>query len=51
MTERIAVTPGDVLLVVDVQNDFWPGGNLPVRKGDEVVPIVIASVCGFVTLC
>ena len=26
------------LLVVDVQNDFCPGGTLPVAHGDEVVP-------------
>lgn len=26
-----------VLLIVDVQNDFCPGGNLPVPNGDEVV--------------
>ena len=30
----------DVLLVVDVQNGFMPGGNLPVKDGDQVVPIV-----------
>jgi nicotinamidase-related amidase len=29
-----------VLLVVDVQNDFCPGGNLAVEAGDEVVPII-----------
>lgn len=29
-----------VLLVVDVQNDFLPGGRLPVPRGDEVVPVV-----------
>jgi nicotinamidase/pyrazinamidase len=28
---------GDVLLVIDVQNDFCPGGNLAVPQGDEVV--------------
>jgi nicotinamidase/pyrazinamidase len=28
----------DVLLVVDVQNDFCPGGRLPVPQGDQVVP-------------
>ena len=31
-----------VLLVVDVQNDFCPGGSLAVRDGDAVVPIVNA---------
>ena len=30
----------DVLLVVDIQNDFCPGGALAVPHGDEVVPIV-----------
>ena len=29
-----------VLIVVDVQNDFCPGGSLAVPLGDEVVPIV-----------
>ena len=30
----------DVLVVVDVQNDFCEGGNLAVPGGDEVVPII-----------
>jgi nicotinamidase/pyrazinamidase len=30
----------DILLVIDVQNDFCPGGALAVPRGDEVVPIV-----------
>lgn len=29
-----------VLLIVDVQNDFVPGGALSVPHGDEVVPVV-----------
>ncbi len=29
----------DVLLVVDLQNDFMPGGALAVAHGDEVVPV------------
>lgn len=29
-----------VLLVVDVQNDFCPGGSLAVEQGDEVVPVI-----------
>ena len=35
-------SPGDrdVLLVVDVQNDFCPGGALAVPQGDEIVPVV-----------
>jgi nicotinamidase/pyrazinamidase len=29
--------PGSALIVIDVQNDFCPGGALAVPKGDEVV--------------
>lgn len=29
--------PGDALLLVDVQNDFLPGGSLAVKEGAEVV--------------
>jgi len=32
----------DLLLVVDVQNDFLPGGALAVPDGDAVVPIINA---------
>jgi nicotinamidase/pyrazinamidase len=30
----------NALLIVDVQNDFCPGGALAVPEGDEVVPII-----------
>ena len=30
------------LLMVDVQNDFCPGGALPVAEGDRVVPVLNA---------
>ena len=30
----------DILIIVDVQNDFCPGGALAVPQGDEVVPAV-----------
>jgi nicotinamidase/pyrazinamidase len=30
----------EVLLVVDVQNDFMPDGALAVARGDEIVPLV-----------
>lgn len=35
-----ALGPGDALIVVDVQNDFLPGGSLGVPHGDEVVPVL-----------
>lgn len=28
------------LLVVDVQNDFLPGGALPVKEGDQIIPFI-----------
>jgi nicotinamidase/pyrazinamidase len=31
---------GDALLIVDVQNDFCPGGTLAVNEGNEVVPVL-----------
>lgn len=35
------------LVVVDVQNDFCPGGALAVRGGDEIVPLVNAMIGDF----
>lgn len=32
--------PTDALLVIDVQNDFCPGGALGVPEGDLVVPVI-----------
>jgi nicotinamidase/pyrazinamidase len=40
MTDKIAIGENDVLLVVDIQNDFCPGGKLAVPHGDEVVPSI-----------
>ena len=44
MAARSQIKPGikDALIVVDVQNDFCPGGRLAVQKGGEVVPVVNA---------
>ncbi|WEK04154.1 MAG: bifunctional nicotinamidase/pyrazinamidase [Candidatus Devosia phytovorans] len=36
----IEIKPDDVLVVVDVQYDFLPEGNLAVAGGDEIVPLV-----------
>jgi nicotinamidase/pyrazinamidase len=40
MTEKLSIGDKDVLLVVDIQNDFCPGGSLAVPRGDEVVPLI-----------
>ena len=38
----VPIQPTDALLVVDVQNDFCPGGALGIAGGDEIVPVVNA---------
>src|SRR3989475_8536047 len=35
----LALTNRDLLLVVDIQNDFLPGGALAVPDGDAVIPL------------
>lgn len=40
----IELTPDDALLLVDVQNDFCPGGTLAVTDGDAVVPVLNAWI-------
>ena len=44
---KIKPGPRDVLLVVDVQNDFIPGGALAVKEGDAIVPLVNQLAAGF----
>lgn len=36
-SDEMKMHPGDALVVVDMQNDFMPGGALPVQKGDTFV--------------
>jgi len=36
----ITLGPKTALVVVDVQNDFCPGGALPVPEGDTVIPVL-----------
>lgn len=40
MTDKLTIGEQDVFLVVDIQNDFCPGGGLAVPRGDEVVPLI-----------
>ena len=37
---KVAIDATSVLLVIDVQNCFLPGGSLAVKDGDQVVPII-----------
>jgi len=34
------LTKSDALLVTDIQNDFLPGGALPVANGEQVIPVI-----------
>lgn len=38
MSEAVSIGKGDALIVVDVQNDFLPGGALAVADGDAIIP-------------
>jgi len=40
MVPRQLLRSGDALLLIDVQNDFCPGGALPVAEGDRVVEVL-----------
>lgn len=40
MMQKIAIRDRDVLIVVDIQNDFCPGGTLSVPRGDEIIPLI-----------
>jgi nicotinamidase/pyrazinamidase len=37
----------DALLVVDVQNDFLPGGSLAVQRGNEIIPVLNSYIRRF----
>ncbi len=47
MTGEVPLQPGDALVVVDVQNDFLPGGTLAVSEGDAVVQVLNAWIARF----
>ena len=40
----------DALIVIDVQNDFCPGGALAVAGGDEIIPQINALMAEFATV-
>ncbi len=37
---KLKINDFDALIVVDMQNDFMPGGALPVPDGDKIVPVL-----------
>ncbi|MBN9005335.1 MAG: bifunctional nicotinamidase/pyrazinamidase [Rhizobiales bacterium] len=44
---KIVIDDSSVLLVIDVQNCFLPGGSLAVKDGDKVVPVINRLAKGF----
>ena len=46
--QQLVLSPGDALVVVDVQNDFLPGGSLAVPHGDDVIPALNRYLAAFV---
>ncbi len=47
MPSEIAIDDNDVLLAIDLQADFMPGGALEVDEGDSIVPAVNALMRSF----
>ncbi len=41
---RVTLTRGDALLIVDVQKDFLPGGALGVAGGDLLIPAINQTI-------
>lgn len=39
-SNHVVLAPGDALLVVDLQNDFLPGGALGIAGGDALLPVL-----------
>jgi nicotinamidase/pyrazinamidase len=37
---QVEIDKQTALVVVDIQNDFCPGGALPVKDGDKIVPVL-----------
>ncbi len=35
---------GDALVIIDAQNDFFPGGALPVDEGHQIIPVINAWI-------
>lgn len=49
-TENITLQQGDALIVVDMQNDFLPGGSLAVPGGETIIPLLNQYMAWFAAL-
>lgn len=48
-SQAVDIKDGDALIIVDVQNDYLPGGKLGISHGDQVVPILNGYIDLFLT--
>lgn len=48
--DKIKPDAASVLIVVDVQNCFLPGGSLAVKDGDQAVPVINKIAKGFTNI-
>lgn len=46
-SSSLQIRHGDALLLVDVQNDFLPGGSLAVKSGDLILPALNRCIALF----
>lgn len=46
--DRIKLESGDALLLVDMQNDFMPGGALAINGADTLIPVLNGYISRFV---
>jgi nicotinamidase/pyrazinamidase len=47
-TDKIELGKGDALLLIDIQNDFLPGGSLAVPEGEQVIPVLNGYIDQFI---
>lgn len=47
-THKIELGTGDALLIIDIQNDFLPGGSLAVPDGNQVISVLNAYIDQFI---
>lgn len=47
LAKTYKLNSSDALLVTDAQNDFLPGGALPVPQGDQVIPVLNEYITKF----
>jgi len=44
---KIYITSKSALIIVDMQNDFMPGGALPVKDGNKIIPVINGYISKF----